>query len=218
MPIDNSVQPIFSLNEALFPDQLKIKLVDTLILNYQKNLVIHIQAQSLFVHNPIHSKSEIISLLNDITVPNHTLKDQDQILEMIENNHFLINKINDTSDNGEYFSSLKHNFYFLNIDFLDDFSSIKNPLKRSILIFIHLYLRKFFEKKDLWLIILLFNYSLMLSGLESILLNIKQLQDLRTILNQFDIDKNADPLAIFLIAQFEKPSNNSSEHIINHFF
>ena len=43
------------------------------------------------------------------------------------------------------------------------------------------------------------------SGIGSILLSELKIQDLRKILNQFDVDKNADAITVFLLANLGSP-------------
>ena len=63
-----------------------------------------------------------------------------------------------------------------------------------------MYLNNISDKNLHWAILLIFNFSLISSGIGSILLSELKIQDLRKILNQFDVDKNADAITVFLLA------------------
>lgn len=100
----------------------------------------------------------------------------------------------------EYISIIKKHFPFLNFVSIDDIENINNPYKFSVFLFVILYLNNTSDKKMLWTILLIFNFSLIASGIGSIILSEIKIQDLRKILNQFDVDKNADAITVFLLA------------------
>lgn len=93
----------------------------------------------------------------------------------------------------------------MNFESIEDIENIKNPFKFSIFLFVILYVNNFSDKKLHWTILLLFNFSLIVSGIGSINLSEVKIQDLRKILNQFDVDKNADAITVFLLANLGSP-------------
>lgn len=206
MSVNDNFQNKFELNEYLLPDENVFRTTEDLLLNYQKNFVKHIQAQVILSDNPIRLNSEILSLIENVTISNCTLDDQDQVLKIIETNHFLINAINNSSiKKNEYISIIKNKFPFLNLEYIDEIINIESPYKFSIFLFIVLYLNNFYDKKMYWTFLLIFNFSLIATGIGSILLNEIKIQDLRKILNQFDADKNADAITVFLLTNLSSP-------------
>lgn len=206
MSVNDNFQNKFELNEYLIPDEYDFKSIDDLLLKYQKDFVRHIQSQVIFSDNPIRLHSDISSLIDNITISNCTLEDQDHVLKILESNHFLINAMSHSGlKKNEYISIIKKHFPLLNFESIEDIENIKNPFKFSIFLFVILYLNNFSDKKLHWTILLLFNFSLIASGIGSINLSEVKIQDLRKILNQFDVDKNADAITVFLLANLGSP-------------
>lgn len=206
MSVNDNIQNKFELNEYLLPNEYDFKSIEDLLLNFQKEFVRHIQAQIIFSDNPIHLHSDILSLIENITISNCTLEDQDHVLKIIESNHFLINAmIHSGIKKNEYISIIKKHFHFLNFESIDAIENIKNPYEFSLFLFVNLYLNNFSDRKLHWTILLIFNFSLIASGIGSIILNEKKIQDLRKILNQFNVDKNADAITVFFLANLGSP-------------
>ena len=206
MSVNDNFQNKFELNEYLLPNEYDFKSIEDLLLNYQKEFIRHIQAQVIFSDNPIRLHSDISSLIENITISNCNLEDQDHVLKVLESNHFLINAmIHSGIKKNEYISIIKKHFPFLNFESIDAIENIKNPYKFSLFLFVILYLNNFSDRKLHWTILLIFNFSLIASGIGSILLSEIKIQDLRKILNQFDVDKNADAITVFLLANLGSP-------------
>ena len=201
MSVNDNFQNKFEINEYLLPNKYDFKSIEDLLLKYQKEFVKHIQSQVIFSDNPIRLHSDISSLIDNITISNCTLEDQDHVLKILESNHFLINAMNHSGlMKNDYISIIKKYFPFLNFESIDFVENIKNPYKFSIFLFVILYLNNISDRNLHWAILLIFNFSLIASGIGSILLSELKIQDLRKILNQFDVDKNADAITVFLLA------------------
>ena len=190
MSVNDNFQNKFEINEYLLPNKYDFKSIEDLLLKYQKEFVKHIQSQVI-----------ISSLIDNITISNCTLEDQDHVLKILESNHFLLNAMNHSGlMKNDYISIIKKYFPFLNFESIDFVENIKNPYKFSIFLFVILYLNNISDRNLHWAILLIFNFSLIASGIGSILLSELKIQDLRKILNQFDVDKNADAITVFLLA------------------
>lgn len=77
MSVNDNFQNKFEINEYLLPNKYVFKSIEDLLLKYQKEFVRHIQSQVIFSDNPIRLHSDISSLIDNITISNCTLEDQD---------------------------------------------------------------------------------------------------------------------------------------------
>ena len=82
----------FEYNPRLLANDIQPQPRETVVNNYRKNLVDHV-ANSASVAGNSFKRDDVESLLKDVTVGGHSLKDQRQVLNLIDASNELINSV-----------------------------------------------------------------------------------------------------------------------------
>lgn len=190
--LDNSeIEKIigFEWNQLLIPKLFPQYDLELVAINYLKIIEDHIYSLVLVSGNNIKSKDHLNLLLNGNTVGGYLIKEQQEILNIINISNFFINSVrqNDFEIDQLFFKNIQEMISYrikdlsTNTVTVDDFKIIKIILMK---------IENHFEKAVLILLFLINNNSiicahvmmntvLILSGLESILIDQKKIYEYR---------------------------------------
>lgn len=209
--LDNSeIEKIigFEWNQLLIPKLFPQYDLELVAINYLKIIEDHIYSLVLVSGNNIKSKDHLNLLLNGNTVGGYLIKEQQEILNIINISNFFINSVrqNDFEIDQLFFKNIQEMISYrikdlsTNTVTVDDFKIIKIILMK---------IENHFEKAVLILLFLINNNSvicahvmmntvLIFSGLESILIDQKKINEYRKKVHYFIESKNADQLVQFI--------------------
>lgn len=197
----------FEWNQLLIPKsfpQYDLELVAT---NYLKLIKDHIYSLVLVSSNNIKSKDHIDLLLDGNTVGGYLIKDQQEVLNIINISNFFINAVR--QNNFEIDQLFFNNIQEMILYRINDLSTTTTIVDFKKIKIILMNIDNHFEKAVLILLFLINNNSvicahvmmntvLIFSGLEAILIDQKKINEYRKKVHYFIESNNADQLIQFI--------------------